>query len=198
MARTSRAGQLQRIRRGAYVAPSTQPPEARDVHRRLIEATVKQGSTEAVVSHMSAAVLHGLPIWTDSLSRVHVTRDRGHGGKVRRYVHLHATPLAEDELTEIDGLRVTTMARTVVDLGRSLTQLRSVPIGDAALAQGLSIDELERAVARAAGRSGIGAARRMAAFCDGRSESVGESTSRVVFSQVGIPAPSLQYEVLSA
>ena len=34
----------------------------------------------AVVSHVSAAVLHGLPLWAVRLDRVDVTRDQGSGG----------------------------------------------------------------------------------------------------------------------
>jgi hypothetical protein len=108
-------------------------------------------------------------------------------------VHLHSGSLDPSEVTEIP---VTTLARTAADLGRSMAFLRSVPIGDGALAAGLGRDQLDDAVARASGRTGAGAARRMAACCDGRSESVGESVSRVVLFQAGVPAPDLQYDVV--
>ena len=39
------------------------------------------------------------------------------------------------------------------------------------------------------------AARRAAAFADGRSESVGESRSRVAIALAGLPAPTLQWPV---
>jgi hypothetical protein len=195
LVRLSRSGDLQRIRRGAYFTGEVKPTEPREVHRQLVLATVRQSSPEAVVSHMSAAALHGLPIWTDALSRVHLTRDRPSSGKRRRYVHLHVGRLESDEVTDVAGLRVTTTARTVADLGRSLAFVRSVAIADAALAGALTRLDLELAVNRDAGRTGVGAARRMCAFADGRSESVGESTSRAVFFQVGLQAPSLQYEV---
>lgn len=193
--RLLRSGQLERVRRGAYAAPTSTTLSPEEVHRRLVEATVRQGSQETVVSHQSAAVLHGLPVWPDQLLRVHLTRHRPTGAKSRRSLQLHVGTLAEDEITEVDGLRVTTAARTVVDLGRSLSFPRSVPVGDAALAAGLRRDDLTRAVQRAAGRKGVGAARRMVDFSDGRSESVGESTSRVVLHQCGIPVPDLQLEV---
>ncbi len=194
IARLSRTGELERVRRGAY-APRTTVADDRERHRLLVEATVRQTSEAAVVSHGSAAALHDLPIWSDGLTRVHLTRDRPTGAKVRRYVHQHSGPLAPDEVTEIDGIRVTTLARTVVDLGRSLPFARSVAVTDAALARGLPVDALHQSLVGAAGRTGIGAARRTAAFSDGRSESVGESTSRVVLFQSGVPTPQLQYEV---
>jgi hypothetical protein len=148
-----------------------------------------------VVSHLSAAVLHGLPLWDDLLDRVHLTRDRVTGAKLRRYSQLHVGALSTDEITELDGIRVTTVARTAVDVARTQSFVRSVAIGDAALAAGLEQAELARAVDRATGRRGVAAARRMLDFCDGRSESVGESTSRVVLCDAGLPAPDLQYKV---
>jgi hypothetical protein len=55
--------------------------ERREQHRRLIAATLRQTSVDAAVSHMSAAVLHQLPIWNNQLARVHITRDGSGGGK---------------------------------------------------------------------------------------------------------------------
>ena len=81
---------------------------------------------------MSAAVLHGLPTWRRQLSRVHLTRDRPGGGKVRRYVHLHVSPLPQEDLALVEGHQATVVARTVLDLLRTLPVERGVPIGDAA------------------------------------------------------------------
>ncbi|WP_375424270.1 hypothetical protein [uncultured Friedmanniella sp.] len=50
-------------------------------------------------------------------------------------------------------------------------------------------------LARASGRPGVAAARRVVAFADPRSESPGESHSRVVLHAIGLPPSSLQYEV---
>jgi hypothetical protein len=62
MAQLTRKAELVRIRRGAYVGAAEQPVDPRVAHRQLLEATVGQSSAESVVSHASAAVLHGLPI----------------------------------------------------------------------------------------------------------------------------------------
>ena len=116
MVRMTRAAELVRVRRGAHAVPADEPLSPRATHLRLLAATVGQTSPELVVSHMSAAALHGLPIWNEQLDRVHLTRDRQGQGKVRRYVHLHCTPIADRDVVEIDGFRVTSLARTVVDL----------------------------------------------------------------------------------
>ena len=59
LSRMSHSGELHRIRRGAYLAEGTPPTDSAELHRQLIEATVRQASPSCVVSHLSAAVLHG-------------------------------------------------------------------------------------------------------------------------------------------
>jgi predicted transcriptional regulator of viral defense system len=110
--RKARSGEVQRIRRGAYDCVPAKSLDRRDQHRRLIAATVRQTFVDTAVSHMSAAVLHQLPIWNNELGRVHITRNQSGGGKVRRYVHLHVAPLTDIDVCEIEGQRVTTLART--------------------------------------------------------------------------------------
>jgi hypothetical protein len=193
--RMTRAGELQRIRRGAYECGPARSLDRRDEHRRLMAATVRQTCIDAAISHMSAAVLHHLPIWNDRLGKVHLTRDQPGGGKVRRYVHLHVAPLAEIDVCRIDGQRVTTLARTVLDLLRTLTMERSVTIGDAALRLGLTLEELAEVAGRCIGWRGMLQARRAMNFLDVRSESAGESYSRVILDQIGMPRPIPQYEV---
>ena len=63
----TRRKELVHIRRGAYAEPSSEEPDPRAAHRQLVEATIRQSSSEAVASYISAAVLHGLPTWNDSL-----------------------------------------------------------------------------------------------------------------------------------
>jgi hypothetical protein len=169
--------------------------DRRDQHRRLIAATVRQTFVDAAVSHMSAAVLHQLPIWNNELGRVHITRNQSGGGKVRRYVHLHVAPLTDIDVCEIEGQRVTTLARTVLDLLRTLPMERSAPIGDTALRSGLTLEELAEVEGRCIGWRGMLQARRAINFLDARSESPGESYSRVVLDRIGVPAPVPQYEV---
>lgn len=67
---------------------------------------------------------------------------------------------------------------------------------DAALATGLvSPADLTAALQRSARWPGNPAARRAIAFADGRSQSVGESRSRVAIHSAGLPKPALQYAV---
>jgi hypothetical protein len=160
----------------------------------VIEATWPLLGGGAVLSHVSAAVLHGLPVWTDRLTHVQVTRTDGRG-KRRGNIHLHVAPLLDDEVVEIAGLPVTNLARTVVDLARALPLGQAVAAGDAALRAGLTADLLALSLYAAAGRPGIAAGRRAVNFLDARSESPWESCSRVTLHQIGLPPTSLQHQV---
>lgn len=56
---------------------------------------------------------------------------------------------------------------------------------------------LSNALRAAAGLDGVSRAHAVIAFLDGRSESVGESLSRIRIEQYGLPSPILQYEVIA-
>jgi hypothetical protein len=196
MAQLTKIGQLDRIRRGAYGPPAA--PKSLDAvvrQRWLISATVPYLASDAVVSHASAAVLHGLALYAARLDRVQVTRCERPGGKARTFTNVHAAPIDSSEIVRVDGIKVTSVARTVADLSRALAFDGAVVTGDSALSQGLDSGELLACLSRMRRWPGVVRARRVAAFIDGRCESPGESRSRVAFAQTGIPAPEPQFEV---
>lgn len=202
--RRLKAGELTAIRRGCYVLGSP-PEDAVERHALLVRAEVEHLTGAAVVSHVSAAVVHGLPVWGIALARVHVTRNRRTGGRSGRQVHVHTAPLDAHEIEIVDGLPVTTLARTVVDLARAVPFEQAVVVADAALRAMAALgpgrgDRLRTALAaavrRCVGWPGIPQARRVVAFADAGSESVGESRSRVAILRAGLPEPVLQWEVL--
>lgn len=197
IARETRRGGLVRLRRGAFLLPDEVAADPVEHHRLLIGATVPLLAPGAVLSHRSAAVLHGLPVWQDALDHVEVTRTSGSGNR-RGHVHVHVAPLGAGEVVEVAGVTVTSPARTVVDLGRSVPLAQAVAAGDAALRSGLPPRELAAVLELAAGRRGVGAARRAVALLDPRSESAGESTSRVVLVDLGLAPSDLQHDVQDA
>ena len=196
LARLRSSGDLDRVRRGAYVpAADERLRRGESRHALAANAALLQLSPGAVASHVSAAVLHGLPAWGVRLDRVHVTRPGASGGHRRRTLHVHVTPLGADEITEVDGVPVTTVARTLADLARTVSVERAVAVVDAALHQGLvEPTALEDAVGRRPGRHGVCAARRAIAFADAGAESVGESRSRVLLDRARLPRPVVQWE----
>jgi hypothetical protein len=191
-----RSGELQPLRRGAYVTRRSSGPE--DAHRLLVLGTQPLLSADACVSHSSAALLHGLPWWRSAPDRVHVTRSRSSSGRKDALVHVHPGPLEPHDRTEVDRIGVTSLARTTADCLRALPFRYAVAVADAALRLGLAREELDAQLGRASGRTGVGPARRAAAFADGRAESVGESFSRVVIHELGLPKPDLQVRVCRA
>jgi hypothetical protein len=195
VARLARRAELRRVRRGAYARTDAAPQDEREAHRELVMATLRQCGPAVVVSHMSAAALHNLPLWSGGLQRVHLTHNRSGGGHRRRYLEMHGIPLDASDVTHQDDVPLTTLARTVVDLACCLPAGQAVAIGDAALRRGLSVGELDDVVGRAARRHGIAAARRALALLDAGSESPGESVSRVALIEQGLPRPVLQFEV---
>jgi hypothetical protein len=105
--------------------------------------------------------------------------------------------MQSDEVTYVDGVLVTSVARTIADLGRTLPFEAALVPADAALhRRAVTPDALIAAVDRAAHRPGNGDARRVVAFADGRAESPGETRSRVAISRAGLPVPVLQYSVI--
>lgn len=129
-----RRGELVTIDPGAYIKPADprlRRPEER--HVLQVAAALPRVATDAVVSHQSAAVLYGLPVWNLSLSRVHVTRPRRSGGQRTGRLHVHTAPLDPDEIGMLGGVAVTSAARTLVDLARTIGFEEAVAVLDAAL-----------------------------------------------------------------
>ncbi|MBJ8347996.1 endonuclease domain-containing protein [Antrihabitans sp. YC2-6] len=109
---------------------------------------------------------------------------------------VHSSHLEPDEITVVDGIRLTTPPRTVIDLARSEPFEQAVVAGDSALHQGLTTTaELREHLQRARRRPGRRAAAKVVEFLDGRSESVGESRTRVALFRGGLPTPELQANV---
>ncbi len=158
--RLQQRSELVRVRRGAYATESSPDLAIDEQHRRLVLGTVPQLREGAILSHGSAAVLHGLPVWAEAIKRVHVTRSRQGNGTKRSVVQVHGAPLDPREITMIDGVPVTSLTRTVLDLARTLPMEQAVASGDRALALGLPIRELATGLVAMERWPGVRSARR--------------------------------------
>lgn len=197
LARAVRRRQLRRIQRGTYIPDAiSQPADASAAHRVTVAATIADLRTPAVVSHTSAAVLHGMALWGVALHRVHVLRNPPASGSGSRRLRLHVARFSDDEVTMVDGILVTTATRTVVDVARSVSFESAVVTADFALRTGLTSREgLHESLRRMGAVPGVRRAAHVLDFADGLSESVGESRSRVVLHRLGVPSPDLQPRV---
>lgn len=186
-----------RLRPGRFVSRSDfDELSAVDRHRVIAEAVLDSSiADDAVLSHVSAAVFHGLDLFGADLSRVHVTRNRSGGGRITRVRQVHGAKYRDSEVVCIDGVRVTSIARTIVDLARSLSFESAVCAADfaartRAITRDLLIEVLDACPNHPVNRR----ARRVVDFMDGRSESVGESRARVVLNELGY-VPQLQVRI---
>lgn len=142
LARLTDAGVLERIDQGVYAVPSNI-----DEHTNLRAAWLTLDPTlmaedrlndpisSGVVSHASAATLHGLgDLPADTPEFTVASRKQS-----RRAIRLHRSPLEKDEVTLSHGLPATTPARTAADLlcdGQDPTHVAQ--IAGEALQQGLA------------------------------------------------------------
>lgn len=188
--------ELVRLRPGFYVEGSARGLPREDKHLlNILAADAALGSP--VFSHASAALVHGLPSWGLPLAKVTVSANsrnpRTHTTRVMKH---HSVVLREDEVTCIGGLRVTSAARTVGDLARTVGRDASVAVADAALIRKLVVPgSLERVLDQSAGLAGVRKARAAMALVDGRSESVAETRSRLTFIDQGLPTPETQVNI---
>jgi hypothetical protein len=194
--RGHRQGRLLRVTRGVYrtVDPDgdTAIPVYDEAYRQLVIAVAGR-STERVVSHSSAAVLHGLNQLAPDQTRVHFYVRAG--GRRGREVHLHTGSLTKSDVTSVDGVLLTKLGITACDVARQGSFAQAVAVLDHALRLGVERAELASIVRRSAKSSGIAVLRRALDVADRNSESVGESLSRSLFIEWSdIPIPSLQVE----
>lgn len=151
-----------------------------------------------MLSHLSAAAALRLPLWGTRLEDVHLTRIGASGGRSAPGRIVHTAALGPGEIVKVDGIRVTSIIRTLIDVACTASFNSTVVAADAALHRGwVAAPMLETAVTSTMHRRGAAAARRALKFADGRSESPGESLTRVTMDQLGLPPPLLQIRIYS-
>ncbi|TFD84425.1 hypothetical protein E3T61_19585 [Cryobacterium lactosi] len=197
-------GGTERLRRGIYVPQniwSNADANARYLMR--IHAAVLSRQSRPVVSHLSAARVWGLPILGQWPTDVHLQGGSGQTRSSKNWIAWHHDPLPDEDVTQIDGLLVTTRLRTLVDLARSQPFRSAVISLDAGLQENfagpgdarlpaITRDEVLDRVLQLGSARGTRRARQSVAFADARSGSVGESLSRTGIFLAAMPMPDLQ------
>jgi hypothetical protein len=186
-------GVLVRVGRGSY-ARAGMARDAAGKQALQVAAALAAGLPGLAGSHHSAAVIHGLDLLGRLPAGATVTHAPGMGSGTRRAgVRVHVAALPDEHVTVRGGIRVTSVARTVVDLARTSSFRSGVVVADSALRVKLtSKDELRSVLTACASWPGIRQARLVIEFSDALSESALESISRVAFRDHGLPAPELQ------
>lgn len=201
-------GDLHRVRRGAFVSAREWGELSRDArYRTVVRAAALVSPRGRLFSHDSAAAMLRLPSIGAWPSDVHVTADPRGGGSARAGIRWHSFA-DEPSSPVINGVRVTSLVRTVVDMATSTPFVRAVAMADDALRPprlgdprwgwGLLIptrDELLAALDNSCPRPGSVRAHEAIDFSDGGSGSPNESLCRVQLHALGLPAPVLQHPV---
>ncbi|MET9327915.1 hypothetical protein [Tsukamurella sp. NPDC003166] len=186
-------GQMTRVWRGSYHQGKRLEPW---VELALsARAAAERSGANLVLSHAAAAALLGMEALTRDWKTVDFTRDGRRGGTVDGKRRVHIRRLDAEDITVVEGIAVTTIARTALDLALAGDFEQAICALDAALRVGVTLDELHAAMDRLGRRRGIAMLRAALPEADGRSESVGESRSRaLMLTWPEIPRPDLQRE----
>lgn len=211
-----RTGAAGRLVRGLYVGGRALSPQSPPVQGLTpAQLLTLRGLTDDGVhaaSHQTAALLHGLPLppprrgWEQmpgglpaSGGALHLTRIDGKKALRRSgAVVSHRAKIPGDQLTRVQGIRVTTPARTWADLAGRYSLLELLIMADQLLrvprhefgeeGEALAVpQELTEAVASRRGARGIRAAREAAALARVGADSVRETQLRFALHQAGLP-----------
>ncbi len=157
-------------------------------HGRLMAAVLASGA-QAVISHRTAAWLWD--ILPDHRSTIDVTTARHRRGQ--RGIMLHRSRLDEVDRAAIEGIPVTSLARTLLDVAEVIPPRQLArAVEEAERRQLFDLTAVRDVIARGAGRRGVGRLRTaLTASCPPpftRSEL--ERRFRELLHQTGFPLPS--------
>ncbi|MFT2817417.1 hypothetical protein [Leifsonia sp. A12D58] len=209
LSRAVASGEAVKVRRGVFVGGGGWASvNDRDHYLLRMRAVAATRASLPIFSHYSAAVIWGLPIIGQWPQAVHLLAAGRGGLHSKNGVTIHHDRLVDADIVEIDGMLVTSLARTLVDLARSTSFLSAVASLDAGTKPELELLNrtlrpgaerevlLERVMSLGASR-GARSARLAIEFSDNRSASPGESLSRGQIYLCGFPAPELQVHFVS-
>jgi hypothetical protein len=187
------AGRLHRIHRGVY----SLVPKSLLKREGLYMAAVLACGPGAVLSHRSAARLHEIRNY--GYTRIEVTipsrSTRAHAGIA---VH-RSTTLTEADVTVVNGIPVTTVHRTLLDLGDVLSQRQLERAFDQAeTVKGLDLNEINDQLARNPTRPGAKKGRRVLAehyIGSTPTENDFEEALLALTRSLGLPDPRPQFYI---
>jgi hypothetical protein len=205
------ARELIRVHRGAYVSAKLWDGLWWEGQHLVKVVAVRAASPGAgpVYTHHSAAVLWEMPLYRMGKKPVQVRLDGERHSRVEAGVVRRDIRIADEDIVERHGFRVTSLQRTVFDVARTASLETAVGCADAALrrvsVRGHAFDEDAAAEWRADGMRlgapglrGVRQARDVIGFADGRAQLPGESVTRVQLRRLGFTRYDLQTHVVGA
>lgn len=192
-----RSGQWRRLRHGVYTTGAVWREHEATGRTHLLHcaAVLLRLDGRAVLSHTSAARVHQLVLPAGVGDEVQLT-DAGRFRDGRGYT-VHQAGLPADDVVVVDGLPVTSLVRTLLDVARHWDVVDAVVAMDDALADGrVTRDELTAAVLRHSHWPGIGQAAGAVRLARVGAHSPHETRTRLRIVAAGLPEPLLQAAVL--
>jgi hypothetical protein len=185
--------EVHRLLTGVYLPDDVdQTPEIR------AQAACLVISQHAVVCDELAAWIHGVDAYRYSVGDLGAPVTtyvlRGHSPTNRPQVEGGSRDLLPEDWILVGGVRVTTPARTALDLGCKLSRRRALAAMDALMrATGFTTAEAKVLLRRYRGRRGVVQLRELLPLVDPRAESARESWTRLAIIDHGLPAPHPQW-----
>lgn len=193
--RRNMSGHLGQPLKGIYVIAGYPPSWRQD-----LAVLVGAGGLGTTVSHRAAAALHGVGRFPEILE-VATPRTRRFRTEFKEAIIHTSIVLPTEDVTRLDGLVVTTVERTLLDLGAVASERRVQYAVDSALRDGLTtIESLWRLLAarRKRGRRGCGVLARVleSAGATGTPESRYERDFLALVQEMGLPTPVMQHRII--
>lgn len=196
-----RGGYCTRVTHGVYQLNFDADGDGDELLAR-VRARLSRHNANATVAHVTAARLHNLrtPFLEQRTDdRIWILHAAGEASPTHRHgIALLPAQYAPDHITDIDGMRVTTLARTAMDLGRGCRLERALVPIDHALARGVPRGALVELAVYMKGWPGSRVFKDALELASPLAESGLESMSRAVVRLEGLPAPELQAELRGA
>jgi very-short-patch-repair endonuclease len=190
------SGQLSKLERGIYAPGLSGTPDPMIV--RICAHNAASTGEAHVYTHTSAALLWGLSVWR-ARPLVHVAHAgrRGNRGPADDVVR-HNQRVPDSEVRILNGMRLTSLERTIIDCARLLPFELGVIVADSGLARGADEEVLRRLVAEGRATRGIRRVREVLAAADGRAESPAETRFRLLLEEWNLPEAELQLWIATA
>jgi len=209
----ARAANLSRARlRASDLVPGSRLiylPSGRDFEIRGLARALSAATPGGWISHVTAAMIYGLwlPAWLRRTRLLHLSKPRALPPVRRGGVVGHTVLAFPEEVTVLDGIRISTPARTWLDLARILPLEDLVAVGDQLVRHPraqlefrtepwATTEDLRRMLKRHPKLQGIVKARQALERIRAGADSAPETFLRLALTAAGLPEPELQLRLV--
>ncbi len=175
----------------------------------VVAAAAEMRGGAGVISHASAAALHGLPLYRHRPAHVHTTIAARVSSTPAGGVFRHRDSITRSDIEMVHGIRCTSLERTIFDVARTTGRETALGCADAGLRREAVSDGFTQDAARAdawrermrarvllaRGTRGVRSALATIESADGRAHLPGESVTRLQLHRLGFAAPRVQVPI---